>query len=86
MEAQLVERVAHQLGRCLVMNKQPTTRDDIAALARNAGLDLPPDLFDELVEAYRSVEPMLMRLRRGRGYADEPAHVFDPRKFTVGKL
>jgi hypothetical protein len=64
------------------MNKQPATRDEIAVLARNAGLDLPPDLFDELVEAYRNVEPMLMRLRRNRGFADEPAHVFDPCKFT----
>lgn len=68
------------------MNKQPATRDEIAALARNAGLDLPPDLFDELVEAYRNVEPMLMRLRRNRGYADEPAHVFDPRKLMPGKI
>jgi len=67
------------------MNKQPATRDEIAALARNAGLDLPQDLFDELVEAYRNVEPMLVRLRRGRARADEPAHVFDPRKFTPGQ-
>jgi hypothetical protein len=57
------------------------TREEIAVLARNAGLDLPPDLFEELVVAYGNVEPMLMRLRRGRDRADEPAHVFDPRKF-----
>jgi hydrogenase maturation factor len=68
-----------------VMIQQPATREEIAALARNAGLDLPQDLFDELVEAYRHVEPMLMRLRRGRRHADEPAHVFDPRKFTPGQ-
>jgi len=67
------------------MIKQPATRDEIAALARNAGLDLPQDLFDELVEAYRHVEPMLVRLRRGRARADEPAHVFDPRKFTPAR-
>jgi hypothetical protein len=59
----------------------PATREEIAVLARNAGLDLPPDLFEELVVAYGNVEPMLMRLRRGRDRADEPAHVFDPRKF-----
>ncbi|MDQ8726637.1 hypothetical protein [Bradyrhizobium sp. LHD-71] len=59
----------------------PATREDIAGLAKNAGLDLPPDLFEELVVAYGNIEPMLMRLRRGRDRADEPAHVFDPRKF-----
>lgn len=63
------------------MGKAPATREEIAVLARNAGLDLPPDLFDDLVDAYRHVEPMLMRLRRGRDRADEPAHVFDPRSF-----
>ncbi|WP_341990537.1 hypothetical protein [Azorhizobium sp. AG788] len=60
---------------------RPATREEIAILARNAGLDLPPDLFEELVQAYGNVEPMLMRLRRGRDRADEPAQVFDPRKF-----
>ncbi|MEN5081628.1 hypothetical protein ABE438_04000 [Bosea sp. TWI1241] len=60
---------------------RPATREEIAVLARNAGLDLPADLFDELVAAYAGIEPMLMRLRRGRDRADEPAHVFDPRKF-----
>ena len=67
------------------MIKQPASRDEIAVLARNAGLDLPPDLFDELVEAYRHVEPMLMRLRRGRAHSDEPAHVFDPRRLAAEK-
>ncbi len=62
------------------------TREEIAVLARHAGLDLPPDIFEELVQAYANVEPMLMRLRRGRDRADEPAHVFDPRKFMPGKV
>lgn len=60
---------------------RPATREEIAVLARQAGLDLPPDIFEELVEAYGNIEPMLMRLRRGRDRADEPAHVFDPRTF-----
>lgn len=60
---------------------RPATREEIAVLAHQAGLDLPPDIFEELVEAYGNIEPMLMRLRRGRDRADEPAHVFDPRKF-----
>jgi len=60
---------------------EPATREEIAVLAKHAGLNLTPELFEELVEAYSHVEPTLMRLRRGRDRADEPAHVFDPRKF-----
>ena len=63
------------------MKKKPATRDEIAVLAKTAGLDLPAEYFDELVEAYLNIEPMLMRVRRGRERADEPAHAFDPRKF-----
>ena len=61
--------------------RQPATRDEIAVMARMAGLDLSPAHFDELVGAWAHLEPMLWRLRRGRYRADEPAHVFDPRKF-----
>lgn len=50
-------------------------------MARAAGLDLSAAHFDELVDAYGQLEPMLWRLRRGRARADEPAHVFDPRTF-----
>ena len=63
------------------MDDKPATREEIAAMARMAGLDLPPQYFDELVAAYANLEPMLKRIRRGRDRADEPAHVFDPRKF-----
>ncbi|GJD53246.1 hypothetical protein OPKNFCMD_6018 [Methylobacterium crusticola] len=60
---------------------RPATREEIAVMARLAGLDLSPEHFEELVGAYANLEPMLWRLRRGRDRADEPAHVFDPRKF-----
>ncbi|MGJ5180313.1 hypothetical protein ACQR16_22320 [Bradyrhizobium oligotrophicum] len=63
------------------MTDKPASRDDIAVMARLAGLDLPAEFFEELVEGYATLEPMLWRLRRGRDRADEPAHVFDPRKF-----
>ena len=61
---------------------RPATRDEIAAMARTAGLDLAPEHLDELVDAYGHLEPMLMRLRRGRDRSEEPAHVFDPRRFS----
>lgn len=63
------------------MKKEPATREEIAVLAKTAGLDLPAEYFDELVAAYLNIEPMLLRVRRGRDRADEPAHAYDPRKF-----
>jgi Asp-tRNA(Asn)/Glu-tRNA(Gln) amidotransferase C subunit len=63
------------------MDRKPATREEIAVLARIAGLELSEAHFEELVEAYGNVEPMLWRLKSGRDRADEPAHVFDPRKF-----
>lgn len=62
-------------------SRAPASPEEIAVLARIAGLDLPPQYMDELVAAYRNVEPMLLRIRQGRDRADEPAHAFDPRKF-----
>jgi hypothetical protein len=63
------------------MSRAPATREEIAAMARVAGLDLEPLYFEELVEAYRGIEPMLRRIHQGRDRADEPAHAYDPRKF-----
>jgi hypothetical protein len=63
------------------MSRSPATREEIAAMAKVAGLDLAPQHFEELVEAYRNIEPMLWRIRQSRDRADEPAHTFDPRKF-----
>jgi hypothetical protein len=65
------------------MSLEPATREEIAVLARRAGLKLAKEHFEELVEAYGYVEQMLTRLRRARSYADEPAHIFAPRKFVL---
>ena len=63
------------------MSPEPATRQEIDVLARRAGLSLTDEHLDELVQAYGYVEQMLIRLRRARSYADEPAHVFVPTKF-----
>lgn len=63
------------------MERKPATREEIAAMAKVAGLELDTPYFEELVEAYRNIEPMLWRIRQGRDRADEPAHTYDPRKF-----
>jgi hypothetical protein len=64
------------------MSSEPATRREIDVLARRAGLNLTDEHFEELVQAYGYVEQMLIRLRRARSYADEPAHVFVPTKFV----
>ncbi len=57
------------------------SRDDILVMARLAGLDLPADYQDELVEAYSYVRAMIAQLPADRPRSDEPAHVFDPTRF-----
>ena len=64
------------------MPAAPGTREEIAVLARRAGLDLSAEHFSQLVDAYGHLERMLGRIRRARSYADEPAHVFVPIKFA----
>jgi len=64
------------------MSLEPATREEIAILARRAGLELTAEHFDQLCSAYEHLERMLGRIRRGRSYAAEPAHVFTPTKFT----
>lgn len=63
------------------MTPKSASREEIVTMARIAGLNLAQPYMDELIEAYRNIEPMLQRIRRDRARADEPAHVFDPRKF-----
>jgi hypothetical protein len=63
------------------MPPEPATREEIAVLARRAGLQLSAEHFDQLCGAYEHLERMLGRIRRSRSYADEPAHVFTPTKF-----
>jgi hypothetical protein len=65
------------------MPLEPATREELAILARRAGLQLNAEHFNQLVDAYGHLEQMLGRIRRARSYADEPAHVFVPTKFTA---
>ena len=64
------------------MSAEPATREEIAVLAHRTGLDLSREHFDQLCSAYEHLERMLGRIRRGRSYDAEPAHVFTPAKFT----
>lgn len=61
------------------------SREDIAVLARHAGLELPPAYFDQLVAAHADVRRMIANIPRNAAPADEPAHVFNPLAFLPGK-
>jgi hypothetical protein len=63
---------------------QTPTDDDIARLARQAGLDLPAEFMPELIEAYGHVRRMTERVRTARPRGDEPAHVFVASTFQPG--
>lgn len=57
-------------------------REDILSVAKLAGLDLPAAYEDELVEAYGHIRKLVALLPQPRSRGDEPAHIFDPAKFS----
>jgi hypothetical protein len=52
----------------------PSSPDEIRRMAAQAGLKLPPQIMDELIESYPAFEAMVRRLPRARLKFDEPAH------------
>ncbi len=56
----------------------PSSPDDIRALVKRAGLDLPEELMQQFIAAWPQYEQMVRRIPRGRAYAEEPAHSFHP--------
>jgi len=65
------------------MTAAPTDQQ-IAQLARQAGLDLPLAYLAELADAYAHVRAMVERLPAARPHGDEPAHIFVPTRFRPG--
>jgi hypothetical protein len=56
--------------------EQTISAERFAVLVEQAGLQLTPDQFEELRQAYRFVERMQRSVRRPRDRAAEPAHIF----------
>jgi hypothetical protein len=89
-----VRAAAHDAGRAghryrrlsALSGRRVRHRRPIAVLAKAAGLELDDAGFDELLQAWRAIEPALGRLRRNRAFAEEPAHVYDPRQFMPVSL
>jgi hypothetical protein len=62
----------------------PATADEIRALLRRAGLELPEELLQQFIAAWPAYEAMVRRIPRGRGYAEEPAHSYRPARLVRG--
>ena len=61
----------------------PSSPDEIRAMVRNAGLDLPEELMQQFIAAWPAYEAMIRRIPRRRSYAEEPAHIFRPGRLSV---
>ena len=62
----------------------PATADDIRALVKRAGLDLPEELLQQFIAAWPQYEAMARRIPRSRAYAEEPGHTFRPARLAGG--
>jgi hypothetical protein len=51
-------------------------REKIAIMAKCAGLNLAPEHFDQLCDAWKNVEQMIARIPHERQRLDQPAHTF----------
>ena len=60
----------------------PSTPDEIRALVKRAGLDLPEALMQQFIAAWPAYEAMVRRIPRSRAYAEEPAHTFRPTRLA----
>jgi hypothetical protein len=58
------------------MPENPISSERFAILVEQAGLNLTPEQFAELRDAYRFVSRMQQSVRRPRDRAAEPAHIF----------
>ena len=60
----------------------PSSPEQIRAMVRQAGLDLPDELMQQFIAAWPAYEAMIRRIPRSRSYAEEPAHSFRPARFS----
>ena len=56
----------------------PSSPDDIRAMLRKAGIELPEELMHQFIAAWPTYEAMARRIPRRRAYSEEPAHIYRP--------
>ena len=64
----------------------PSTPDEVRAMARKAGLDLPDELMAQFIAAWPAYEAMVRRIPRRRAYGEEPAHNFRPARISASTI
>jgi hypothetical protein len=57
------------------VEEKEMTPEEFAALARSAGLVIPPASLEEMAKAYDRLQELAQRVRAAQA---EPAHVFVP--------
>jgi hypothetical protein len=62
----------------------PASADDIRAMVKRAGIDLPEELMQQFIAVWPGFEAMVRRIPRGRTYSEEPAHSFRPNRIAGG--
>jgi hypothetical protein len=67
------------------LNRLPAANpDEIRAMLKRAGLDLPEQLLQQFIAVWPGFEAMVRRIPRHRTYADEPAHTYRPARIVRG--
>ena len=59
-------------------NLPPSTPEEIRAMTRNAGLDLPEELMQQFIAVWPAFEAMVRRIPRHLDRAAEPGHSYRP--------
>ena len=62
----------------------PSTPEEIRAMTRNAGLDLPEELMQQFIAVWPAFEAMVRRIPRSLDRAAEPAHSYRPLRIVRG--
>jgi len=52
--------------------------EEIRAMVKQAGIELPDELVQQFIMAWPAYEAMVRRIPRRRAYAEEPAHTYRP--------
>ena len=56
----------------------PSGPEEIRAMVKQAGIELPDELVQQFIMAWPAYEAMVRRIPRRRAYAEEPAHTYRP--------
>ena len=56
----------------------PSSPEEIRAMLATAGIELAEELLQQFIATWPNYEAMVRRIPRSRGYAEEPAHIYQP--------